>query len=128
MTTARRGTLVALLTAVLAAPALAQTKPPQPAPTTAPAPANVDLMFGAFQRGSYLTAMAEATKRVQQNDPKAMTLLGELYAQGLGVGSYPGICLRRTSVLLRRASPPQQIEELLDGLVVLVESQGRVVA
>lgn len=82
MTAAQRATLVAVLTAALAAPALAQTKPPAAAATAA----NVDLMFGAFQRGSYLTAMAEATKRVEQNDPKAMTLLGELYAQGLGVG------------------------------------------
>ena len=39
-----------------------------------------------IQRGYYLTAFNEATKRAQQNDPAAMTLLGELYAQGLGVG------------------------------------------
>ena len=45
-----------------------------------------DLAYGAFQRGYYLTALAEATKRAQQNDPAAMTLLGEIYAQGLGVG------------------------------------------
>ena len=47
---------------------------------------NADIAYGAFQRGQYLTALAEATKRAQQNDPAAMTLLGELYAQGLGVG------------------------------------------
>src|SRR6185437_78183 len=45
-----------------------------------------DVAYGAFQRGHYLTAFNEATKRAQQNDPAAMTLLGELYAQGLGVG------------------------------------------
>src|SRR5579885_3442561 len=36
-------------------------------------------------RGYYLTALREATKRAQQNDPAAMTLLGEIYSQGLGV-------------------------------------------
>jgi len=53
-------------------------------PTTGPeAP---DLAFGAYQRGYYLTAFSEATKRVQASqDPVAMTLLGELYNQGLGV-------------------------------------------
>ena len=45
-----------------------------------------DLAFGAFQRGYFLTAFAIATKRaVDDNDIKAMTLLGELYADGLGV-------------------------------------------
>ena len=36
-------------------------------------------MFGAFQRGYYLTAFREATKRVAANpkDAAAMTLLGE---------------------------------------------------
>ncbi len=47
---------------------------------------NVDIAYGAFQRGHYITAFNEASKRAQQNDPAAMTLLGELYAQGLGVG------------------------------------------
>ena len=55
-----------------------------PKPTTGPdAP---DLAFGAFQRGYYLTAFGEATRRVEASqDPIAMTLLGELYNQGLGV-------------------------------------------
>ena len=34
----------------------------------------------------YLTAFAEATKRIEEkSDIKAMTLLAELYADGLGV-------------------------------------------
>ena len=45
-----------------------------------------DLAYGEFQRGRYLTALAEATKRAQKNDPAAMTLLGEIYANGYGVG------------------------------------------
>ena len=45
-----------------------------------------DLAYGAFQRGHYITAFREATRRVEEkDDPKAMTLLGELYADGLGV-------------------------------------------
>jgi TPR repeat protein len=45
-----------------------------------------DLAFGAYQRGYYLTALSIATRRVQDNDDaKAMTLLGELYGNGLGV-------------------------------------------
>jgi len=62
--------------------------PPQPAPNQAAAPTegDADLAFGAFQRGSYLTAFSIATRRVEEkNDVKAMTLLGELYAHGFGV-------------------------------------------
>src|SRR5581483_1484109 len=44
-----------------------------------------DIAYGAFQRGFYMTAFTEASKRAEQNDFKAMTLLGELYANGLGV-------------------------------------------
>jgi TPR repeat protein len=45
-----------------------------------------DLAYGAYQRGYFLTAFAEATRRVQEKgDPRAMTLLGELYSNGLGV-------------------------------------------
>ena len=45
------------------------------------------LRFGAYQRGFYLTAFSIATRRVEEKgDVKAMTLLGELYANGFGVG------------------------------------------
>src|SRR5580704_4841090 len=50
------------------------------------AAAEPDLAFGAFQTGHYLTAFGIATNRVElRKDPKSMTLLGELYAGGLGV-------------------------------------------
>ena len=81
--------IVALSVMVLAAPALAQPKRPPAAAKPAAAAAeddNADIAFGAYQRGFFMTALAEATKRAQKNDPRAMTLLGELYAQGLGVG------------------------------------------
>ena len=52
----------------------------------APGRRDVDLAYGAYQRGYYLTAFALATRRVdEQKDVKAMTLLGELYANGLGI-------------------------------------------
>ena len=46
----------------------------------------VDAAYGAYQRGLYLTALADASQRAQQGDPAAMTLLGELYAHGSGIG------------------------------------------
>ena len=46
----------------------------------------IDPAYGAYQRGYYLTAFQLATQRVEEKgDPKAMTLLGELYANGFGV-------------------------------------------
>src|SRR6185436_20020754 len=85
------GPLTALMTIAVVTIAMAQPTKNAPRPTPVPnAPSsdqsNVDVAYGAFQRGHYLTALNEATKRAQQNDPAAMTLLGEIYAQGLGVG------------------------------------------
>jgi TPR repeat protein len=62
----------------------AATQPP-PVPATA-ARLEPDIAYGAYQRGYYVTAFAEATRRVEQlKDVKAMTLLGELYANGFGI-------------------------------------------
>src|SRR5215467_4668673 len=71
-------------------PAPAKKPPPAAAPMAPPpaatTPNEPDLAFGAFQRGYYKTAFEEASKRVNTvGDPKAMTLLGELYANGYGV-------------------------------------------
>jgi TPR repeat protein len=75
--------------AAVAQPKPAQQAKPAAAPAQPKAPADAgegDVAYAAFQRGLYLTAFREATKRVdEKNDPKAMTLLGELYADGLGV-------------------------------------------
>jgi TPR repeat protein len=53
--------------------------------------AGPDLAYGAYQRGLYITALREATARLEKNpeDAPAMTLLGELYNQGLGVAGDP---------------------------------------
>src|SRR5919204_369234 len=64
-------------------------RPPAPAATATPSPApddpNVDLVYGAYQRGQYRTAFDLATTRAQAGDIKAMTMLGELYANALGI-------------------------------------------
>jgi len=46
-----------------------------------------DLAYGAYQRGYYLTALREAEKRLAANskDGAAMTLIGEIYHDGLAV-------------------------------------------
>src|SRR5690349_25063785 len=61
-----------------AAPAPKPSRNVKAAPKAAAAPAREpDFAFGAYQRGYYLTAFAEATKRVNANaDPRSMTLLG----------------------------------------------------
>src|SRR5580700_6639740 len=67
-------------------PAAPETKPP-PAAAAAPAPdnPNADLVYGAFQRGEYKTTLELALPRAQAGDPKAMTMLGEIYSNGFGV-------------------------------------------
>ena len=55
-------------------------------PPAVPPGGEGDLAYGAYQRGQYVTALKEATARIERNpgDAAAMTLLGELYNQGLG--------------------------------------------
>lgn len=54
------------------------------AQTGTPAP---DLAYGAYQTGHYRRAVQEALRRIEadSSDAAAMTLLGEIYRQGLGV-------------------------------------------
>src|SRR5262249_10069578 len=74
--------------------------PPVPAPPTTifgeptdrPAtvadlpPPDANTAYVAFQAGRFLSAFAAATRRVEEKgDAKAMTLLGELYAEGYGI-------------------------------------------
>ena len=62
------------------------TAPTEKTAPAAPVGRAPDLAYGAFQRGYFLTAFSFATDHVTKDaDPKAMTLLGELYADGLGV-------------------------------------------
>ena len=75
-----------------AAPAETGRAPMLPAPQNTPVIPTLpsdrnDLAYGAYQRGLYVSALKHATARVEanRNDAAAMTLLGELYAQGLAV-------------------------------------------
>jgi uncharacterized protein len=64
-----------------------------PAPTSGPAP---DVAFGAYQRGYYQTALKEAMRRVAVNpkDGPAMTLIGEIYREGVSVKRDPAEAAR----------------------------------
>ncbi len=71
---------------------VATPKPAAPSPVPSPSPTaafdnpNADLVYGAYQRGLYKTAFDLAITRAQfSGDPKAMTMLGELYANALGI-------------------------------------------
>lgn len=66
---------------------------PQSLPAQAPGP---DVAFAAYQRGYYLTALREATRRLETNksDAAAMTLIGELYRDGQGVRRDPAEAAR----------------------------------
>lgn len=45
----------------------------------------VDLAYGAFQRGYYITALSLALERAEKDDAAAQTLVATIYANGLGV-------------------------------------------
>ncbi|TDR94646.1 tetratricopeptide repeat protein [Enterovirga rhinocerotis] len=90
----------AVLTLALGCAAEAAPSPPgkpatpaarPPAAATPPSGPPRDLAYGAYQRGYYATARREALLRLEKNpdDVAAMTLLGELYNQGLGVRQDP---------------------------------------
>ncbi|KAA2233434.1 SEL1-like repeat protein [Salinarimonas soli] len=74
----------------------AQTTTPAAPPLTLrpaagpPAP-DADTAYGAYQRGLFLTAFKEASARLEKlpNDAAAMTLIGELHRQGLGLREDP---------------------------------------
>lgn len=77
----------------VSAPLAAQTKPPAPkmlplpqAQPRAPS-AEGDKAYAAYQLGLYREAMQDAEARIKSNpkDGPAFTLIGELYAKGLGV-------------------------------------------
>lgn len=61
-----------------------------------PTDPNADVAFGAFQRGFYRKALDEAQKRATAKppSPQAMTLVGELYANGYGVPRRPEEAVR----------------------------------
>lgn len=83
-----RGVRLALVALLCAGPSLAM---PAGASRAAPAKPAPDLAYGAYQRGYFLTAYREALARLDKDpgDAAAMTLVGELFNQGLGVRENP---------------------------------------
>lgn len=69
----------------------AEAVPAVPVPAPAPTGPPPDLAYGAYQRGLFITAFDEATRRLQADpgDAAAMTLLGELSLEGLGIRQDP---------------------------------------
>ncbi len=49
----------------------------------------VDNAYGAFQRGLYVTALAEALPRAEAGDAAAQTLVAEMMSRGLGIKRDP---------------------------------------
>jgi TPR repeat protein len=49
----------------------------------------VDIAYGAYQRGFFLTALELALPRAEQGDAHAQTLIAEIYSKGLGVPEDP---------------------------------------
>lgn len=105
----RRACLAAAL-CCLAAVAQAAPAPRKPAPPPAAPPSagpKPDLAYGAYQRGRYATALREAMSRLDTTpgDTAAMTLLGELYNQGLGVPLNPVEAARWYRLAAERGEP-----------------------
>lgn len=79
-------------------PPASQTGVALPGPQTSYLPPDVpaDLAFGAMQRGNFVTAFREAMKRIEadSSDGPAMTIIGELYRDGLGVRTDPAEAAR----------------------------------
>lgn len=83
------------------APPVAKMPTPQeigqlPVAPAAPPDPNADLAYGAYQRGLYRAAFTEAMKRAQAQPPNAaaMTLIGQLYADGSGLVRKPEEAVR----------------------------------
>lgn len=75
-----------------------------------PAANGEDFAYGAYQRGYYMTALQEAMKRLSVNkaDTAAMTLMGELYKDGLGVKKDPAEAVRWYKLAADRGDPQAQ--------------------
>ena len=116
-----RNVVLGLLLAAGSVAAQAQTKLPSTV-TTFPGPTQSgqadgpnyltagvapDVAFGAFQRGYYVTALREAMKRIDANqaDGPAMTLVGQLYKDGLGVRRDPKEAARWFRLAAGRGDP-----------------------
>lgn len=109
--------VLALGLALWVMPAQGQT----PAQVQPPAPA-ADDAYGAYQRGYFITAIREAVARIDRNpsDGAAMTLLGVIYGQGVGVATdLPG-----AATWFRRAHERGDLNGTFGYAMALLRGQG----
>lgn len=103
-----------------------QKAPPGDAETAddeGPGDPNADVAYGAYQRGLYRAAFDEAKKRAEATPPSAaaMTLLGQLYADGAGVARDP----KQAARWYERAAAKGDREAMLQlGLLKLQGAEG----
>jgi TPR repeat protein len=118
--------------AVLSAPAQPQpvetnrfraTTLDAPPPSGDAADAALDLAYCAYQRGYYLTAFHRATQLLERDpdNAAAMTLLGELYAQGWGIAQD----LERAQDWYRLAAREGDPNALFALAMTAIEGRGR---
>jgi len=65
-------------------PAVAPPPGPGAGQGKAPAPAGRDPAYEAFEQGYYITALELAVEAAKRGEPQAHTLVGRIYAEGLG--------------------------------------------
>src|SRR5579885_2633826 len=103
--------LLALSSGTLCAGAARAQTPADPSAASLPAPARLggapDYAYAAYQSGHYVAAMQEAMARIKADpeDGPAMTLIGELYAKGLGVKRDPAEAARWYGLAAARSDP-----------------------
>jgi hypothetical protein len=121
-------------------PVVAVPKPPASAPpdasdamrgTAAPAPINAseyaktlppseDAAYEAFDQGRYLTALQLAAAAAARGDPQAHTLVGRIYAEGLGAPKNPGLAAQWYA----RGAELGDVEAMFALGIMLAEGQG----
>src|SRR5262245_17806998 len=111
-------------------PAIAPPAPSSAAGTTAPAagaseyakaqPTGDDAAYEAFDQGKYLTALDLAQKAAEKGDLQAHTLVGRIYAEGVGVPQN----LALAAQWYQRAAELGDVEGAFAYGVVLAKGQG----
>jgi uncharacterized protein len=110
------------------APFDTQLKPSLPAPVSAVGaseyakaqPTGEDAAYEAFDQGKYLTALDLAQKAAEKGDPQAHTLVGRIYAEGVGVPQNLALAARWYA----RAAELGDVEGAFAYGVMLAKGQG----
>lgn len=84
-----------------------------PVPPEKPYDGPVDEAFGAYQRGLYVTALAQALPRAEKGDPAAQTLVAEMMTKGLGIKRDPKAAAFWYGQAAERGDPPAMFQYAL---------------